>query len=818
MSRWVFSYEGFDPAKEGLREALCTLGNGYFATRGAAPEAEADDIHYPGTYLAGGYNRLVTLLHGHRVEHEDLVNLPNWLPLSFRLEGGSWFNVRAVELLEYRQELDMARGVLRRELRFRDSRGRVTRVRQRRFVHMREQHLAGQELVLEAENWSGEVCVRSGLEGGVVNSGVARYRALQGKHWVPLGTEEVREDMVLLRAETSQSRLQVAQAARTRVYLEGHPAEGRRGLVQDEDTIAQELTVHVARGQRLAVEKVVSLYSSRDHAVSSSSEEALNTLAWAPERFEELVRTQALAWKHLWRRCDLALELEPSESDNTQEVLRLHIFHLLQTVSPHSIDLDVGVPARGWHGEAYRGHIFWDELFIFPFLNLRIPDMTRALLRYRYRRLPRARQAARAEGYRGALFPWQSGSSGREESQRLHLNPRSGRWLPDVTWRQRHINAAIAYNIWQYYQATEDSEFMYYYGAELLLELARFWASLATWSERWQRYEIKGVMGPDEYHTGYPDRSEPGLDNNTYTNLMAVWVLCRGLEVLRLLPDERRLELSETLRLTQAELAHWVEVSQRMRVVFHEDGVPSQFEGYEELEEFDWERYRARYGDIHRLDRILEAEGDSPNRYKLSKQADVLMLFYLFSREELRQLFERLGYPFEEDLRQRTVEYYLQRTSHGSTLSSVVHSWVLARVDRPRSWKLFREALRSDIADVQGGTTPEGIHLGAMAGTVDLLQRAYTGIEVRGDVLHFNPHLPEGLKKLRLSLRYRRHRLDVEVTPERLRLSSRWRTPEPLEFALRGVHYRLQPCETLELPLERHEVGPEPVVAGGAGP
>ena len=94
------------------------------------------------------------------------------------------------------------------------------------------------------------------------------------------------------------------------------------------------------------------------------------------------------------------------------------------------------------------------------------------------------------------MYPWQSGSNGREETQTLHLNPHSGRWIPDHTHRQRHINVAIAYNIWQYYQITDDHEFLYFYGAEMLLEIARFWASIATYNSSLDRYEITGVMGP----------------------------------------------------------------------------------------------------------------------------------------------------------------------------------------------------------------------------------------------------------------------------------------------------------------------------------
>ena len=152
-------------------------------------------------------------------------------------------------------------------------------------------------------------------------------------------------------------------------------------------------------------------------------------------------------------------------------------------MSPNSSDLDVGVPARGLHGEAYRGHIFWDELFIFPVLNLRLPMITRSLLGYRYRRLPEARHAAAAAGYAGAMYPWQSGSDGREESQRLHLNPRSGRWNPDASERAHHIGIAVAYSAWKFYQATGDLAYLIDYGAEMLAEIARFFVSLATYDE-----------------------------------------------------------------------------------------------------------------------------------------------------------------------------------------------------------------------------------------------------------------------------------------------------------------------------------------------
>jgi alpha,alpha-trehalase len=548
---------------------------------------------------------------------------------------------------------------------------------------------------------------------------------------------------------------------------------------------------------------VVALYTSHDFAISEPGVAALAKLTEAPA-FEELLAEQTRAWRHLWQECDI--RIESSRASAIAMKLRLHIFHLLQTVSYHTIDLDVGVPARGWHGEAYRGHIFWDELFIFPFLILRIPILSRALLLYRYRRLPAARHAAREAGYGGAMFPWQSGSTGREESQLVHLNPRSGRWVPDVSHRQRHINAAIAHNVWRYYEATGDYDFLYFHGAELLAEIARFFASIAAYDEASERYDIRGVMGPDEFHTANPDADHVdggGLDNNAYTNVMAAWTLVLALDVLDLLPEERRAKLCETIGLSLEELERWDHISRRLKIPFHGGGIISQFEGYERLLELDWRAARERHGDIQRLDRLLEAEGDTPNRYKVSKQADVLMLFYLFTADELSRLFERLGYPFEHETIPRNVDYYLERTSHGSTLSLVVHSWVLARAQRPRSFEMFCQALDSDIADVQGGTTPEGIHLGAMAGTVDFVQRCYTGIEASAHVLHFDPRLPEHLERLSMRLRYRRQILDVEVDHERLKVSSRRFTAAPVTIAYRGHVREISPGESYSFRLIR---------------
>jgi trehalose/maltose hydrolase-like predicted phosphorylase/beta-phosphoglucomutase-like phosphatase (HAD superfamily) len=798
-SVWTLVYDSYDPARQGLREALCALGNGYFVTRGALPESRADDVHYPGTYVAGLYDRAETEVAGRMVENEDLVNVPNWLPLRFRVEGGEWVDARDPGVTEHRFELDIRRAVLTRDMTWEDPEGRRTSMTQRRFVSMKDEHLAGLLTTFTAENWSGRLEVSSGIDGGVINSGVKRYRDLNGRHLQVLGQGQVDQETVDLQVETLQTRVRVAVAARTRVLDDGQPTQVDRRPVEEAGYVGQELSLDLQEGRPATVEKIVALYTSRDRAISESRDDARLAVTQA-EGFSGLLARHEGAWNSLWNRFDVQLD---SANEWTETVLHLHIFHLLQTISPHTQHLDVGVPARGWHGEAYRGHVFWDELFIFPFFNFERPSLAASLLQYRYDRLGMARAAARAAGYEGAMFPWQSGATGREETQQVHLNPKSGRWLPDHSHNQRHVNIAIAYNVWQHYMVTGSTGFLRFVGAELLIEIARFWSSIATYDAGTDRYEITGVMGPDEYHETYPDSDEPGLRNNTYTNVMAVWVLQRALETLDVLPSHYREEIAQELDLRDEELERWRDISRKMKVVFHADGVLTQFEGYEALPEFDWEGYREKYGNIQRLDRLLEAEGDSTDRYKLAKQADVLMLLFLLSRDELRGLLHNLGYEVSTEQLARTVDYHLERTSHGSTLSGVVSAWVLARYRPDEAWRFLQTALESDVADVQGGTTAEGIHLGAMAGTVDIVLRCLTGMRALGPVLRFDPALPPEVKQLRFSVHYRGQRVDVDLAEDRIKVGVRPGGATSVNLLVHGQPVELAPGQERELLLER---------------
>ncbi len=221
-----------------------------------------------------------------------------------------------------------------------------------------------------------------------------------------------------------------------------------------------------------------------------------------------------------------------------------------------------------------------------------------------------------------------------------------------------------------------------------------------------------------------------------------------------------------------------------MRVLFFDDGLISQFEGYETLDDIDRDAFRQEYGSLQHVAAVFEREGRDINRYKVSKQADVLMLFYLFSDQELEELFGRIGCELDEEMVGKNVDYYLERTSHASSLSRIVHSWVEADRNPSRAWGLFTEALMNDVADTQGGTTPEGIHLGAMAGTVDIVERSFVGVEIRGDVLRFKPNLPDEIKWLHVNLRYRGHSLGVTLQHDELRVNTDESNAPPIHIAV----------------------------------
>lgn len=808
---WKLVFRGYDPHQEGHREVLLALANGYMGVRGARPEAQADEEHYPGTYVSGLFNRVVSHINGRDLEHESMVNVPNFLPFDLRLRGGEWWSEGGLRELDEVVELDLRTGLLSRTCILEEflaesrdegtedtDRPRRVRLQQRRLVSMAHPHLAACETTLTPLGWSGRIHVRNGIDPTVVNDNVAEYKALAKHHLVTDASTTLPDHTLISVVHTNQSSHQVAEAQRTQVTPDTSTRVERE--IRPGGVEMRRYRVEGTDGEPVVFDTATAVVTSRDAAIASAPVGAVEVLNRNATDFESLYTAHARRWERLWHLFSLRIDA-PVE---TTLPLHLHLFHIIQTLAPNMAGLDAGVTARGLNGEGYRGHIFWDEIFILPIVNVRLPEVTKSLLEYRAARLRGARHRAQEFGARGAMFPWQSGSDGREETPVELYNPHSDRWMPDNSWRQFHVGLAIAYNAWQYYVATGDVEWLGHQGADLMLEITRFFDSLVTFDPEDGKYHIEGAMGPDEYHDGYPGSEHGGgVKDNAYTNVLAAWLFRHAQFLFEELPEHLVERVLHAQDITEEERERWREIAGNLAVPFNFDGVISQFDGYDALKDIDWDYYRRKYGNIGRMDLILEAEGDATNNYKLSKQADTLMLVYLFGAHGLQKELAHLGYEISLEKIEETVRYYLPRTSNGSTLSRVVTANILARIDQEHSWAVYQEALLADLDDTQGGTTQEGIHLGAMCGTVDVVQRAYAGLQVHAKSLWLDPSLPQDLHSVSFRICYRGQMVTVDLNHQTLCVTAESSRAADVPLSIFGHQSTVPAGQTREYDIEQ---------------
>ncbi len=737
---WCLKYSDFNPENEKSRESLMTIGNGYFASRGCFCEEKASDIHYPATYMAGVYNKLASKIQDKTVYNEDLVNCPNWLFTSFKIDDGKWLDSTSCKVIDIERTLDFKKGILSGWALVEDDKGRQTMIESVRCISMADKNLAGLEYSITPLNYSGKITVKTGLDANIINDGVVRYRELNQMHLCKANTSFT-DNIIKLDVNTVNSDIKISVAA----IVYANIPEASKIINETDSAIDILYSCDIKENQEFVIYKNVA-YSNSTDKVKFNVEKKLKE----NNHFSNLVSESMSEWAKLWLKADIEIEGDRL----AQKLTRLHIYHMLVSASPHTTDYDVSIGARGLHGEAYRGHIFWDELFIFPFYNIHFPEITKSMLMYRYNRLDAARKYAAENGFKGAMFPWQSGSSGDEETQEIHLNPESGKWGPDYSRNQRHVSLAVALNIIRYNQATDDKEFLKGFGFEILTEICRFFVSACKYSARDFRYHTENMMGPDEFHEKSPNQGEKGgLRDNAYTNIMLAWLLRQTMNIYykqnafvkdsKIVPDEK-------------EIAKWNEISENLAITINEDGIIEQFDGYFSLKELDWVAYKKKYGNIYRLDRILKAEGLNPDDYKLAKQADTLMVFYNLTDKEIIETITGLGYEMPKDYKTKNFYYYVSRTSHGSSLSRVVHSYLAYKWDlKDIADNTFREALISDYNDVQGGTTSEGIHAGVMAATVMHILNTYAGIDFRDKVLSISPDMPDFWHRCRFNFDFR---------------------------------------------------------------
>jgi kojibiose phosphorylase len=731
--RWMMTVDGWVPRSEPGIEAVFALVNGYLGTRAAVEEGS--DASDPATFISGVFDAVSEEVAQAAAtpEHQmiaaptpELVVAPDWSRLRITVEGDA-VGVESAELFEQRRTLDMRRGVLVREWRVRSG-TRTTRLRSLRFASLDDRHILGQVLELTPEDWSGSVEVEAIVDGDVTNDGGIR-------HLIDHQTRRVDGGLLLTTATfEKRTRLCFVTAATLR--------ENEGGEVDLEDAptstaLVQRWSFDASRGRSYTMRKIVTVFTSRDDG---------DPAARAAERLKEAVGTgvpallerSARAWAERWASADV----EITGDEETQRKARFAIYHLIGCANPDDEYASPG--ARSLTGERYKGHVFWDtEIFVLPFFVYTHPPSARALLMYRYHTLPAARDNARAMGYRGALYAWESTDTGVDVTPSFVYNSAGERLEILTGLLEHHISADVAYAIWQYWRTTQDEAFILDAGAEMLLEIARFWASRAERGED-GRYHIMTVIGPDEFHENAND--------NAYTNLMAQWVLWRGLETVEWLrthhPDRWR-TLSVRIGFEEAELATWEEVAEGLVGNFDpETKLFEQHSGYFDLEYIDLRDLEPRTKSVDAIlgwSRLTQSQ--------IIKQADVIMLLFL------------LGDHLPREVHEANFRFYEPRTTHDSSLSPSFHALAAARSgDLETAKRYFERAANLDLDFAHGVTAAGGVHIAALGGMWHALVFGFGGMFVEDEGPRFEPQVPEDWQTLRFQVMWRGSQLRVAAT------------------------------------------------------
>jgi trehalose/maltose hydrolase-like predicted phosphorylase len=743
-AHWTLEVHDFDRQLEPTIEAVFAMVNGYQGTRAAVEEGSP--VSRPATFIAGVFDTS-ELPQAPELEAPipEIVVAPDWSSLRITVEGQE-LRLDQVELLGQRRVLDMRQGVLLREWRVRDAAGRVTGLRSLRFASLDNRHALVQLLLITPENYSGRIVLESYVDGRVTNENNTRHLevlspAAQGER---LGDAEGQ----LLTMRTIQSGYQLAFAA----HADLRDADGgalRGQAIAEAALVGRRWEWDAQQGQVYELRKLVAVTTSRD--TPEPGAEAQRILSQLVKQGgAALINDQSRAWAERWRNVDV----EIGGNAEIQREVRFALYHLIGAA--HAGDERASIGARSLTGERYRGHVFWDtETFVWPFYLFTHPPTARALLMYRYNTLNGARNKARAIGCRGALYAWESTDTGEETTPPFINVPGLGRVAVLTGIEEHHLAADIAYAVVQYRLATGDEQFFLAYGAEMLLEIARFWASRATLGDPSTgsghddgRYHILKVIGPDEYHES--------VDDNAYTNVMAQWTLRRGLETadeLRERHPQRWAELAAQLGLKPAELGAWRQVADGLVTGFDQvTGLFEQFRGFYNLREVDLTGHDT-------ADKTMDVKlgWDELRRSQILKQADVVMLMFL------------LWDSFPPAVRATNFRFYEPRTAHDSSLSPSFHALVAARLGETKlAERYLRQAARIDLDFTRKGWAGAtgGVHIAALGGIWQALAFGFLGMHPQPEGLRFKPHISAEWGELRMPITWRGSWLRVTARPD----------------------------------------------------
>lgn len=722
---WRIIEEGYHAEKSRASESLFSLSNEHMGVRGFFDEGYSGDS-LVGCYLSGVYEEYYLkeplAYKGISKRICFMVNTVNWLYTRIELDG-EVLDLNRSQFFGFRRELDFKSGALYREFVWRTRSGKELKLVFSRLLSMQTKELGFQRIALTPLNFSGPVSITLGMDFSVVHEcyGDNFWRCPQkgalGDAYAILGVSK-----------------NIGHKLFAGFYVRSD-APGERQSLEDEQFVGCSLALRLTQGQESRVDKLSVIYTTRDPkaTIDATWSEGMALLhRLRNTSHSQIYQDNVTYWQAFWDRFDIAIDGDPE----SQQGIRFCLFQLQQTYRGIVDGINIG--GKGLTGEAYNGNAFWDtETYCLSYYLFTNPRAARALLGFRYKTLPQALERAQQLDCEGACFPiatidgtesctlWQHAS--------LQFQPTTG----------------VAYAIWHYVHVTQDLDFLYTDGVELLIHICRFLASRGQWSSHGERFGYYGVMGPDEFHMM--------VNHNAYTNFMAKQTFLYTLKVLEDMGNtcpERKAALFQTLSCTSAELAAWQRMADHMVILYDlETGIYEQHEGFFGLPHIDIDAIPPQDFPLYyhwSYDRIY--------RYDMIKQPDVLMFMLLYNRS------------FSPAEKRANYDYYEPRCIHESSLSPSVHSIFAAELGyRQQASELFQFAARIDL-DNYNRNTAEGIHITSLAGAWMSIVYGFGGMRSDGETLLFNPTIPAQWRSYRFQVFYRGSLIRVSVTQKQARI------------------------------------------------
>lgn len=752
-SQWKIIEPEFNPEYLQHYETIFTLGNGYLGTRGSLEEEYAESN--PGTFIAGTYDQAPE-------EVTELPKVANWTAAEVEL-AGERFDLKTGEILDYQRVLNLKQGTLQRMVKWKSPQGKITDIRFKRFVSRADQHKLGLKLALEPKNYSGTVKLTSKLDGQVTNSGT--------QHFIEQEKCALKEESgVYLVQRTQESAIDVALAVAHNLNTEGFTEEYKIARRQ----INYCLTGEVEAGQEITLEKLSGIYTSREE--TAPKKEAIAAVQEAAAAgYDKLESEHSQVWHRDWQQADVKIAGPTFD----QLAVRFAVFQQLQMANKS--DDQVSIAAKGLAGEGYRGHVFWDnEIFNLPFFIYNYPEIAKSLLNYRYHTLEGARKKAADNGYEGAQYAWESARTGEETTPKWGgLDIETGEpiriWCGEI---EQHITADIAYAVDHYYRVTGDQEFLLDYGLEILLSTSRFWASRVEYNESRERYEIRDVLGPDEY--------SEHVDNDVYTNMLVKWQLDRTLELAQKIKKEHPevwSQLAEKLSLVENELDRWQEIAEKMFINYDEkEKLYIQYEGFFADDNVDEKIKQAKKQEVPLPD-VMSWE--QVNQSQALKQPDVIMLQYLLSDQ------------FDYEERKAAWKLYEPKTMHDSSLSPSIHA--IVAVEMGEVDKAYDYFQMSSEVDLTVGGSEAGLHAACLGGLWQAVVNGFAGLRVKKDQIELNPQLPPVWEELEFSIIWNGQELAIKITRDKLKIKTLGDKENLVPLKVQETCYTLQEEKIIDL-------------------